>query len=566
MATRVFATNDNTSITYDQIKDKCSNNPDGGNKIPEGCSLFLPKDKAESLMQPESVESTLRQHFEDMDIKDLARYVMTHAKQVFLTLVFSNTVNKIKNLRNSGFKDEDLPVCIKSRKICKANSNSPLECFADWKSMDIDNFCERQWIFLAPVFHEKKFMYEFDGQHRLPYLSAKQPGDGSGHFGEVRKVQLHFAHYQMGESAEKKFDRPSGASGASGASVDVAVKRLFQNDQQTDVEKFYNKERQTLETMKQLNNKHLIKAIATYTKGNDKYFLFPWANGGNLQDMLQSNRRTLDRDLIAWVLDQIVGLSEAIKALHDKNIRHGDIKPSNILCSGPGIGNSNESTLIIADVGLAKQHVEYTRERNNTTTTRHGSVTYEPPEVSPKRQLKTLSRKYDIWSLGCVFLELIIWAVYDVHGTKSFHGDLNQNSNSRFWEEAGSGSTERVHSAIGIWIKKLRGDLKGSSAFSDVIELIEDKLLIISDKRRADSKAVVKSLKTIRGKASEPDYLFNHDLEELAAGRQLSTSNESITQNAGSRSTQYVSTHENKSPSWISRLLMRARRAFGECL
>ncbi|KAK0763517.1 hypothetical protein N5P37_002894 [Trichoderma harzianum] len=497
MAAPISATDD-TSITYDHIYNGCINNPDGGDANPEGCYFFLPNNMVESLMQPESVRSTLREHIKEMtpeDIDELAKYVMAHAKQVFLTLVFSNTVNAMKNLQTRGFKDEDLPVCIKSRKICKINSDAPLECFKDWKWSDIDSFCHKQWIFLAPVFHEKKFIYGFDGKHRLPYSSAKQSGDGSGHFGEVRKLQLHYAHYRQGEYV-------------SCGSFDVAVKRLFQNGQQTDVDKFYEKERHTLETMKELNNKHLIKAIATYTKGNDKFFLFPWANGGNLQDMLKSSRGTLDKNLVAWVLDQIVGLSEAIKALHDKNIRHGDIKPSNILCSGPGTGNLNESTLIIADVGLAKQHEMYTRYRNNTTTTRHGSITYEPPEVSPKRQLKTLSRKYDIWSLGCVFLELIIWAVYDI------------------LEEAGPGGAEQIHSAIGIWTKRLRGDLKGSSAFSDVITLIEEKLLIISDKERADSKAVVKSLETVRGKVPEQDYLFNPQLEELASGKRLSTSNE----------------------------------------
>lgn len=548
MATPMLATNDNISITYDQIKDNCSNNPELGDEISEGCSLFLPKNMAESLIQPRNVKSTLRQHFEETDIEDLAKYVMTRAKQVFLTLVFSQTVSKMKTLQNGGFKDEDLPVCIKSRKICKTNSDSPLECFADWNSSDIDNFHEKQWTFLAPVFYENKFMYEFDRHHRLPFLSAKQPGDGSGHFGEVRKVQLHFAHYQRGESvscnfyidqpltditeAVEKFDRPSGTS------VDVAVKRLFQNGQQSDVDKFYEKERHTLQAMKELDHKHLIKAIATYTQGNDKFFLFPWADGGNLQDMLKSNRGTLDKDLVAWVLDQTVGLSEAIKALHDKNIRHGDIKPSNILCLGPGTRNLAESTLIIADVGLAKQHVEYTRYRTDTTTTRHGSITYEPPEVSPKRKLKTLSRSYDIWSLGCVFLELIIWAVYDVDGTNLFHNHLSQNCNSRFWEEAGSSGGEQIYSAVRIWIKKLRGDLKGSSAFSDVIDLIEEKLLIISDEQRADSKAVVKSLETIRGKVSEPDYMFNPELEKLATGRQLSTSNESVVQDDVNPSTQ----------------------------
>ncbi|KAL6790911.1 hypothetical protein J3E68DRAFT_411615 [Trichoderma sp. SZMC 28012] len=558
MAAPISAT-DATSITYDHIYNGCINNPDGGDANPEGCYFFLPNDMVESLMQPESVRSTLREHIKEMtreDIDDLAKYVMAHAKQVFLTLVFSNTVNAMKNLQTRGFKDEDLPVCIKSRKICKINSDVPLECFEDWKWSDIDSFCHKQWIFLAPVFDEKKFIYGFDGKHRLPYSSAKQSGDGSGHFGEVRKLQLHYAHYQQGEYGDI----------LSASSFDVAVKRLFQNGQQTDVDKFYEKERHTLETMKELNNKHLIKAIATYTKGNDKFFLFPWANGGNLQDMLKSSRGTLDKNLVAWVLDQIVGLSEAIKALHDKNIRHGDIKPSNILCSGPGAGNLKESTLIIADVGLAKQHEMYTRYRNNTTTTRHGSITYEPPEVSPKRQLKTLSRKYDIWSLGCVFLELIIWAVYDMDGTKLFHSDLGQSSNSRFWEEAGIGGAEKIHSAIGIWIERLRGDLKGSSAFRDIIELIEDKLLIISDKQRANSKAVVQSLETIRGKASEQDYLFNPQMEELATGKQLSTPNGPGVKDVDP-STQWPTRFYNRwrnatENNWAKSLVTRLRSSF----
>lgn len=540
MPTRTVPKND-TSITYDDIRSNCVNKPQREDLLPEGCSLFLPKDMAESLMQLERVKSTLREHIKEItaeSIEGLAKYVMTHAKQVFLTLVFSSTVNAMKKLQESEFKDEDLPVCIKSDKICKTNSDSPLECFADWKSMDIDNFYERQWIFLAPVFHENKFMYEFDGHYRLPYLPAEEPSNATGHFGEIQKLKIHSAHYQRGEHAETLPD----------GSFDVAVKHLLHNGSQTDMKKFYEKEKHTLETIKRLNNKHLIKTIATYTKGNGMYFLFPWVNGGNLQDMLRSNRGTLDKDLVAWVLDQIVGLSTAIQALHGENIRHGDLKPSNILCSGPETGIGNESTLIIADVGLAKQHEMDTRYRNNTTTTRHGSITYEPPEVSPKRRFKTMSRKYDVWSLGCVFLELIIWAVYDANGTKLFHSDLNQKSNARFWEDASSGGPEQIHSAVRIWIQRLRSDLKGSTALSDIIEVIEERLLIISSRQRADSMAVVKALETIRGKASKSDYLFNPELEELATGRQLFTSNGSIIQdvNPSTRYNRWPTSFDNR--------------------
>jgi serine/threonine protein kinase len=115
---------------------------------------------------------------------------------------------------------------------------------------------------------------------------------------------------QSCDSTDGNIDKP----------FDVAVKRLIQGDNSTDVEKFYRRETIMLKVMNKLNHKHLIKAIATYTKGNDKYFLFPWANGGNLQDMMKTDRRELDKELIHWVLHQIFGLSDGMRALHRRKI------------------------------------------------------------------------------------------------------------------------------------------------------------------------------------------------------------------------------------------------------
>jgi serine/threonine protein kinase len=276
--------------------------------------------------------------------------------------------------------------------------------------------------------------------------------------------------------------------------------------------------------MNDLNNKHLIKSIATFTQGSNKYFLFPWANGGNLQQMIETEERELNEDLIRWTLVQILGLCEGIAALHKKNIRHGDIKPSNILRTGPDSGDFNESVLMIADVGLAKQHEEYTRVRTEITTSRYGTFNYEPPEVSPARELKTLSRNYDVWSLGCVFLELIIWTRYGVVGTKCFHKELKENHNSRFWITTSSKGVEKVFPAVESWITALKRDLKVIPPLCDLVQLIEERFLVISDKNRAGYKEIQEELERIRAEITKPDYLFTSGLESIEASRSITTS------------------------------------------
>ncbi|KAL6835734.1 hypothetical protein J3E69DRAFT_352248 [Trichoderma sp. SZMC 28015] len=465
---------------------------------------FFPRHGTEFLLQRERVLSTLLDNIATIKVKNiepLVNYVMTDAKQVFLTLVFSNMVGEINTLYRNGFKDQNLPVVINEDcQICEWGTNTPLDCFVGWGMLDSHQFCEKQWFFLIPVFRQDEFDYKFYQDHRLPFLPSTDDRASSGHFGEVKKLQLHTAHYEGGsKSKDYTFETPGGP-------CYVAVKRLKQDEQQTDIDKFYKREADTLKTMNGLKNKHLIQTIATYTQGDEKYFVFPWVDGGNLQEMMETVQIQFDGDLICWTVEQILGLCEGIVALHEKNIRHGDIKPSNILreCSNSGV--FKQSILMIADVGLAKQHEDYTRFRTKTTTSRYGSIIYEPPEISPRRELKTLSRNYDIWSLGCVFLELIIWTAYGVDGIKSFHKEIKENPNSRFWEDTSSQGGEKVFRVVESWIEKLNGKLKH----------IAKRFLVISDEQRAGYKEVHEIVKDVRDKVQKPGYLFTSEFIKQA--------------------------------------------------
>src|SRR4030088_2232287 len=106
-------------------------------------------------------------------------------------------------------------------------------------------------------------------------------------------------------------------------------------------------EAKALEMFRNLDNPHMIKAIAYYTTGQKHYFIFPWAGGGNLWDFWKDPPR-LDPGYLQWVFTQLCGLAKAIKDLHHSNDgawRHGDLKPENILCfKDSGESDSKENS------------------------------------------------------------------------------------------------------------------------------------------------------------------------------------------------------------------------------
>lgn len=88
-------------------------------------------------------------------------------------------------------------------------------------------------------------------------------------------------------------------------------------------------------------------------------------------------------------------LSGALVYLHKNNIRHKDIKPSNILLSPDG--------LWITDFGSSK---DFTDSLTSTSESwERGTLIYYAPEVF---SYEDSGRSADIFSLGCVFLEMLV--------------------------------------------------------------------------------------------------------------------------------------------------------------
>jgi serine/threonine protein kinase len=219
--------------------------------------------------------------------------------------------------------------------------------------------------------------------------------------------------------------------------------------------------------------------------------MFPWARLGNLrefwdQDKTNSSCRILTPRFLEWALTQLSGLAEAVKSLHsvpgtNDSWRHGDLKPENILCF-ESIGTLSPDLylpciLVIADVGLTSHHTTATQERQNETRAKSSTIMYEPPETELDRnQKKGRSRRFDIWSMGCIYFEFIIWLLYGSVELDRFIMDLGDNK--RFYE-SDSTKKPKLHHVVETWAEHIRNDRRcpPDTALRWLLDLVIDKLL-----------------------------------------------------------------------------------------
>ncbi|KAM0807272.1 putative MAP kinase kinase kinase [Seiridium cardinale] len=130
------------------------------------------------------------------------------------------------------------------------------------------------------------------------------------------------------------------------------------------------------------------------------YIFMEFCSGGSLAGLLEHGRIEDEQVTMVYALQLLEGLAY----LHESGIAHRDIKPENILLDHNGV-------IKYVDFGAAKVIARQGRTLVQTAaTTPNRSMTGTPMYMSPeviKGENPGKAGSVDVWSLGCVILEMV---------------------------------------------------------------------------------------------------------------------------------------------------------------
>jgi serine/threonine protein kinase len=300
-------------------------------------------------------------------------------------------------------------------------------------------------------------------------------------------------------------------------------------------EKDFEVEVEMLKAFSNHRGPHLVKLLATYRWHGRYHLIFPYARLNLRNYWKETPTPEFSQTTISWMLWQCKGIAAGLYAIHEyKNSerkqqatlgsdlphgrankdnlfgRHGDIKPENILWydedTHHGLG-----LLLIADFGLMEFHSEHSRS-NVRADGVACSPTYAPPELELRLHI---SPAYDIWSLGCVFLEFVTWLVLgsqELDGfpeARAFTVTDGLNDDTFFTILTGEGSRPRaiVRPGVTKWIEKLHRAPRCTQFVHEFLDLISSEMLLVEASERIKCGALNTKLADMQRKVdNDPEY------------------------------------------------------------
>lgn len=258
-------------------------------------------------------------------------------------------------------------------------------------------------------------------------------------------------------------------------------------------------------------HEHLVSLLATYEQFGKFYLIFPWAES-DLENFWMKNTPELNHEAVLWLAEQCKGIADGLLAIHhyetshefikrrtdsmknDPSLqkrlaphsrlaktelplktssfrqqlfgRHGDIKPENVLWYRDATNPNDRGVFKISDFGLTEFSTRHSQCYKRNSQVAH-SPSYRPPECDLQGEL--VGQSYDIWTLGCLYLELITWQLGGARLLEAFRGKRKMHDPMRFmvtdtfFEIVQCPDRTRGTSTIGAMVKPEVLDVSSSS-------------------------------------------------------------------------------------------------------
>lgn len=176
----------------------------------------------------------------------------------------------------------------------------------------------------------------------------------------------------------------------------MALSAEFEGNELDDVKKRFFRE---AETAGRLNHPNIVTIYDAGEEHDLAYIAMEFLPGRDLSDYVSKD----DLPDVAWVLDIIAEVADALHYAHKMDVVHRDIKPANIMY------NEEDGTLKVTDFGIARITA--------SSKTKTGVVLGTPSYMSPEQLSgKHVDGRSDLFSMGVMMFELLT-------GVQPFHGD-----------------------------------------------------------------------------------------------------------------------------------------------
>jgi hypothetical protein len=351
--------------------------------------------------------------------------------KIYTILVLCEQQPFLRNFIVEGIHDGDLPFVQYNQSQTNGTfklsrrvlPTKEIPCFRGWKSSEVEHFHDFQYQVTVPYFclsSDQNTVVKHARYHDrtiMPWIREDVDKLERGGYGIVSCMRIHPASHGFHALAQVKVGNGM-----------FALKRITSKD----IKDFENETKML--RLFSGHHDHLIMLLMSFSWNGNNYLLFPWA-GCDLENYWNSktppyNTKTalMDPVKMKWVSRQILGLTSGLHSIHNpahlhsssdmRFGRHGDLKPENILWLQPEDDHpDSEGILVIGDLGISAIHRKASRSNQPGKKIPH-SPNYRPPECDLEGG--TVSRAFDIWTLGCLFLEMVCWTLGGTQLIKEF--------------------------------------------------------------------------------------------------------------------------------------------------
>ncbi|KAF3034086.1 hypothetical protein E8E12_005727 [Didymella heteroderae] len=390
-------------------------------------------------------------------------------------------------------------------------------------------FIKNQKIFNVAFFARSSEQI-LDGGIRKPidYDESEDAMLGKGAFGEVYKIGIH--------PGQRSFT--SGANSNGHFAMKVTPHKGTR-------EVFFHR------AMAKLSHDHLLKCLASFVFSSKYHMIYEKADC-NVEEFMKryADPRKLANFTSGHLAQQLFGLADALCFIHNQGSsdsqvdtkllgvpkkssrRSGyihDIKPENLLMFIYNRSAGKTYWIRMSDFSCAKvvDILETVSGKNRDswkTASKSGTPVYRAPEAITEGRT---SRPYDLFSLGCVFLELLVWFLDGYDALKAFRDQRecllspNTYEDEGFYYKTTDDEEFRLRDAVAKKIEDVRSRCSGT--LKDVADVIPN-LLQMDPQQRPTAKQLVDILKPIDNGTKPPLETDRQSNEPLLASPDISGS------------------------------------------